>query len=197
MKDNKEALKHVVEGIISRAAAKGRTITEAGIAEKINMSKDEFFAYLNGEVPIPEDLTGKVEKAHGIRHVQISSVSVGRGANEKEALEKERQMLEKVVPPGKQKMSLKDNIEARWSVQPARLSWNIKSEAFDASGKDYPMVAYSVELFKDGARYYSFFLCRKVYWYPRVTPMAWIDFNFIEQYIDPIREFQARLGDSF
>jgi hypothetical protein len=196
MKNNKDELKHTVEGIISRAAAKGRTVTETTIAEKINMPEEEFLAYLNGEAPVPDDLTDKVEEAHGIRHVQLSSVSVA-GGDKAAALERQKRVLENVIPKGKQKMSLNDNIEARWSVQPASLSWNIKSDAFDASGSDYPMVAYNVELYKDGERYYSFFLCRKFHYHPRARPMAWIDFNFIEQYIEPIKEFQERLGDSF
>ncbi len=196
MKDNKDELKHTVEGIISRAAAKGRTVTEATIAEKINMPKEEFLAYLNGEVPTPDDLTDKVEASHGIRHVQISSISVA-GGNKAAALEREKRVLGSILPKGKQKMSLKDNVEARWSVQPARLSWHIKSDAFDASGNDFPMIAYNVEFFKDGERFYSFFLCRKFHYNPRVRPMAWIDFNIHEQYIDPIREFQQRLGDAF
>jgi hypothetical protein len=196
MNGNKEELKHVVEGIISHAATKGRIITEAEIAEKIKMPKEEFFAYLNGEVPTPDDLTDKVEEAHGIHHVQLSSMTAARG-DKAAALERQKRVLGNAIPKGKQKMSLKDNIEASWSVQPARFSWHIKSDAVDASGKDYPMVAYNVKLYKDGERYYSFFLCRKVHFYPKVRPMAWIDFNFIEQYVDPIREFQERLGDSF
>jgi hypothetical protein len=197
MKDNKEALKHAVEGIIRHNTAKGRTISETEIAEKINMPKEEFFAYLSGETPTPDDLSEKVEAAYGIGHVRLSSTVVGRGPDVVAALEKEKTKLAAAIPKGIQKMSLKDNVEASWSVQPARFSWNIKSDAFDASGKDFPMVAYNIDLYKAGERFYAFFLCRKVYWYPKVRPMAWMDFNFHEQYVERIREFQERLGDSF
>jgi transcriptional regulator with XRE-family HTH domain/plasmid maintenance system antidote protein VapI len=74
MRDNRESLKRAVDLINETRAAEGRTVTEEEMAGKINLSPEQFRAYLNGEEETPDALSFRLKTAFGIQTVSVESV---------------------------------------------------------------------------------------------------------------------------
>jgi len=76
METNKELLKHTIIAIKRFGEWHGKNISEEEMTEKLNISKKQLLAYLNGEEKIPDNLASNLLSSYGLKTTVVHGIEV-------------------------------------------------------------------------------------------------------------------------
>jgi len=150
MDNNKESFERVLAKLRNKADAQAPPITAKEIAEKLNIPEARVQGYINGETEVPDNMLDALQSAY--KHILKDSKVVRIGSSRMESVSiGHRPKNDPAALTTFDKVILSGNIVAEYSVQRAKISYEIKGETLLTDATDCPVLIYSVQLYRDGS----------------------------------------------